>query len=232
MSRAGEDRDTLEYEPGPRLDSLEYVVVDVETTGGSPERGHRITEVAGLRVDATGRILEEFRTLVNPLRRIPPFVSRLTNITQDMVRRAPVFDEVAPELALLLEGRVFVAHNAAFDWRFVSSELGEAGWTPAAGARVLCTVKLARRVVPELRRRSLDSLARYFGIEIEDRHRAYGDARATVEVFRRLFQRLEERDVLSWNGLETLLARRAAARPKRTSLPTWMDAAEATDLMQ
>ena len=104
------------------LDALSYVVVDVETTGGSPVGGDRITEFCAVTV-ANGRIAGVFETLINPQRPIPPAVTRLTRITWDMVRNAPTIRDVAPRIADVLRGHVFVAHNAAFDWRFVTSEL-------------------------------------------------------------------------------------------------------------
>ncbi len=205
------------------LDGLEYLVVDLETTGGSAGRGHRVTEIAALAVSGRGEIREEYRTLVNPERTIPPFVSRLTNITWSMVRDAPRFHEIAEDVLRLLDGRVFVAHNATFDRSFLAMELERCTGEPMPDVRVLCTLKLARKVLPELRRRSLDSLAFYYGVEIADRHRAYGDARATVDVLVRLLRHCEEREVYHWDELEALLGR-ARPRRKRTSLPTSIDA--------
>ncbi len=206
-------------EPGPDtpLRSLEYVVVDVETTGGPARRGHRITEVCAVRLSPEGAPKEEFTALVNPDRVIPPFVTSLTRITMDMVSRAPRFPEVAPELARVLDGAVFVAHNAQFDWSFVSRELERAGGEPLRG-KMLCTVRMARRLVPEVSSRSLDALSYYFGVHNDARHRAWGDARATATVFRRLLERLEEREVARWSELEALLRRRAPRR-KRIASP-------------
>lgn len=202
------------------LRSLDYVVVDVETTGGPASRGHRITEVAAVRLHGDGQVVEEFSSLVNPGRPIPPPISALTRITSEMVHRAPPFALVADEVRRLLAGAVFVAHNAAFDWRFVSHELRlAAGVLP--DIPLLCTVRLARRVVPEVASRSLDALSEYFGVENVARHRAYGDARATAAVFRRLLERLAEREVRSWGELEGLLKRRPPRR-KRRAMPTSM----------
>ncbi len=206
----------------PPLDALEYVVVDVETTGGAPRQGHRVTEIAALVTGADGRVREELRTLVNPERPIPPFVTRLTNITHAMVADAPRFSEIAGDVRRILEGRVFVAHNARFDWTFVTRELEWATGRPAVATRTLCTLRLARKLVPELRRRSLDSLSFHYGIEIEGRHRAYGDAAATVAILSRLLRSAEEQAVYSWQGLETLLTR-PAPRRRRTAMPTWID---------
>jgi DNA polymerase III subunit epsilon len=199
------------------LGALEYVVVDVETTGTAAARGHRITEVAAVRMRADGAVVDEFTTLVNPERPIPPFITALTSISWGMVADAPRFADVAGRLRTLLDGAVFVAHNAAFDWGFVSAELQRADGAALSG-RMLCTVRMARRLVPEIPRRSLDALTVYFGVANDARHRAYGDARATAEIFRRLLDRAEEREVRSWAELETLLARRPS-RPKRRASP-------------
>jgi len=171
--------------PEDELDGLSYAVVDVETTGGSPDRGHRITEIAVVEI-RDGVIEEDFQTLVNPGRSIPNQISRLTGITNEMVRGAPFFEDVASDFHDWLEGRVFVAHNVSFDWSFVSAQLGDSIGSVPQGPR-LCTVQLARRLVPDLRRRNLDSLATHFGIPIHLRHRAYGDALATARILLRLF---------------------------------------------
>lgn len=197
------------------LHELEYVIVDVETTGGGWTRGHRITEVAAVRVRADGTVVDEFRTLVNPGRPIPSFITALTNITWDMVRDAPHFVDVAPHVARMLEGAVFVAHNATFDWNFVGAELDRAG-LPLRG-RMLCTVRMARRLVPEISSRSLDSLTHFFDIPVEARHRAWGDAAATAELFRRLMARLEEQEVTRWSELQALLKRRPKRRKRRAN---------------
>lgn len=195
--------------------SLEYAIVDVETTGGSWAYGHRITEIAAVRVRGDGTIVDEYRSLVNPERPIPAVITALTNISWDMVRDAPRFAEVAPDVARVLAGAVFVAHNAPFDWRFVSAELQRAG-VPLSG-RTLCTVRMARKLVPELRSRSLDSLIYFFNIPIEARHRAYGDARATAELFRLLLDRLDGLEVTRWHELQQLLARRAKRRKRQAN---------------
>jgi DNA polymerase III subunit epsilon len=200
----------------------EWVVVDVETTGGSPEHGHRITEIAAVRVSA-GRVTERFSTLVNPGRRIPGMITALTGISDQMVRDAPRFGEVAPSLCDFLAGSVFVAHNATFDWRFLSTEVHTALGRRLDG-RQLCTVKLARRLLPQLPSRSLDALAIYFGLEIESRHRALDDAVATAHVLLRLIDLLHDRGVTDWAGVQTVLGARTARR-RRTASPRSMDQA-------
>lgn len=201
----------------------EWVVVDVETTGGSPQHGHRVTEIAAVCV-AGGEIRGTFSSLVNPERRIPGMITALTGITQEMVSGAPRFCDVAYELSEAIGGRVFVAHNASFDWRFVCAEMERATGTTPSG-RQLCTVKLARKLLPQLPSRSLDGLALFFGLEIESRHRALDDAVATAHVLLRFFEMLEERGVEDWSGLEIILGKRAPRRRRRTAMPRSMDAA-------
>jgi len=202
--------------PADALRDLEYAVVDVETTGGSAWQGHRITEVCAVRMRGDGSVVEEFSTLVNTDRTIPPFITSLTRITPAMAARAPRFAEVAADVRRVVSGAVFVAHNAPFDWRFLSTELEWVQGEPLRG-RVLCTVRLARKVVPEISRRSLDALAWFFGVENVARHRAFGDARATTEIFCRLLERLDELQIRQWEELETLLSRRAPRRKRRAS---------------
>ncbi len=161
-----------------RLADLSYVVVDVETTGGSSFGTDRITEFAAVVIQR-GEIARVYETLVNPQRPIPPMVTRLTRITWDMVKHQPTFREIVPQVADAIRGHVFVAHNAGFDWRFVTTEVARATGERLEGRR-LCTVKMARKLLPQLHRRSLDYLARHYNVEITARHRASGDAVATA----------------------------------------------------
>lgn len=195
------------------LHRLSYVVVDTETTGGQSMLHDRITEIAAVVV-RDGEIAEVFETLVNPQRPIPPFVTRLTNITWDMVRNAPTFERIVPDVMRVLEGNVFVAHNATFDWRFICNEVSRSTGHQLRGRR-LCTVKMARKVVPQLPRRSLDYVARYYGVEIQNRHRAGGDALATAKCLIRMLSDLSDRGCETWGDLQTLLRTPAGRRKKR-----------------
>jgi DNA polymerase-3 subunit epsilon len=200
------------------------VVVDVETTGGAPRRGHRVTEVAAVRVSG-GQVREAWSTLVNPERPIPRLITSLTGITHEMVREAPRFHEVAGRVASELRGAVFVAHNAAFDWRFLCHEMSMARGVQPAG-RQLCTVRLARKLLPEMTSRSLDALALWFGVEIEHRHRALDDAVATAHVLVRFLDMLEERGAEDWDALQKFLRKRGPrARARRRAMPRSMEAA-------
>jgi DNA polymerase III epsilon subunit family exonuclease len=208
-------------EPAIPLEHLEYVIVDVETTGGPQLRGHRITEISMVRVDANGRPLHEFSTLINPERTIPAKIVQLTNIHYEMVRNAPRFGDVADDIRAFIGDRVFVAHNAAFDWGFIHGELVRTTGRPLLGKR-LCTVRLARKVVPEVRRRTLDSLSYFFNVHNEARHRAYGDARATAGVFAKMLDRVYDREITTWQALDKFV-RAPKGKRKRSALPTPME---------
>lgn len=217
---------TNEPEPVPptpdHLDSLSYAVVDVETTGTSAGTGDRITEVAVV-VLSGGEVVRRFQTLVNPERPIPPMITALTHITWEMVRDAPRFGDICEELLDVLSGNVFVAHNAEFDWRFISAEVARATGHRLE-ARRLCTVRLARKVLPHLPSRRLDSLAHYYGVEIADRHRALGDADATARILLRLLGEARDRDCVRWGDLQRLLAPSSTRRKRRRSaLPAPVD---------
>jgi len=209
--------------PIQRLLDLSYVVVDVETTGGRPDAGDRITEIAAVRV-AGGEVREVYETLVNPERSIPPMITRLTNISWEMVRGAPRFRDIVPRLGHVLRGNVFVAHNAVFDWRFVSAELTRATGERLDGRR-LCTVRLARRLLPQLPRRSLDVVARHYGVDIAARHRAAGDAVATAHVLLALLRDAADRGCETWESLDALLAAaaRSPRRRRRSAMPAPVD---------
>jgi len=198
------------------LEHLSYVVVDVETTGTSPDSGHRITEIAAVVV-RDGVLAERFESLVNPERPIPRFITQLTNISWEMVKDAPTFREICEPLLDLMAGHVFVAHNAGFDWRFVSSEVRRATGRELDGRR-LCTVRLSRKLLPQLRRRSLDWVTAHYGVEIAARHRAMGDAEATAKVLLRLLADARDRGCTSWSELEQL-ARPSGAQPRRRRPP-------------
>lgn len=156
-----------------------YAIVDIETTG-SHAGFHRITEVAVVHHDGTA-ITGIHQTLINPERDIPPFISALTGIHPDMLRKAPTFSEAADEIFQWLDGRIFVAHNAQFDFTFLKKEFQDAGynWNP----KRLCTVRLSRKIIPGLRTYNLGSLAEALGVGIKNRHRAGGDAEATAKIF-------------------------------------------------
>ena len=216
------------YAEEPLLSELSFAVVDVETTGGRAENGDRITEIAVVTVQG-GRILDVYETLVNPERPIPPFISQLTHISWPMVRNKAPFRDIAHDVVKALEGSIFVAHNAGFDWRFVNSEVRRATGRELTGRR-LCTVRMARRFLPHLRSRSLDWVAGHYNVEIPpgQRHRAAGDAIATAHCLIGMLRDARTHGCDKWSQLETYIAntpRRGRRRGRRrlSGMPTPVD---------
>jgi len=209
-----------EAQGSPLLDDCAFAVVDVETTGVRSGYGDRITEIAVAVVHGERREVV-FETLVNPERPIPRAVCAITNITNEMVRNAPRFSEVAERLLAALAGRVFVAHNARFDWNFVSAELRRSRDLTLDGTR-FCTVRLARRLVKGVRSCGLDNLCRFFGFRNVARHRAGGDALVTAELLFRLLSLAREEGARTLQDLMVIEARRyrRGRRRKRSAMPT------------
>jgi DNA polymerase-3 subunit epsilon len=208
-----------EAQGSPLLDDCAFAVVDVETTGARAGFGDRITEVAVAVVQGPRREIV-FESLVNPERPIPRGVCCITNITDDMVRHAPRFAELAERLLAVLSGRIFVAHNARFDWNFLSAELRRSRDLTLSGTR-LCTVRLARRLVRGVRSCGLDNLCRFFGFHNRARHRAGGDALVTAELLGRLLSLAREEGARTLQDLSALESRRARRRRRRRSaMPT------------
>ena len=165
-----------------------YAVVDIETTGGRAGY-HKITEIA-IFVHDGNKVVDSFQTLINPESFIPPKITALTGITNDMVDSAPKFYEVAKEIFTITEGKIFVAHNVNFDYSFLKEEF------QALGAQFvrkkLCTVRLSRKLFPGFPSYSLGNLCFNLKVAITDRHRAAGDAAATAEVLTMLLQKDKE----------------------------------------
>ncbi|MEN9444652.1 MAG: hypothetical protein RIS47_1542 [Bacteroidota bacterium] len=157
-----------------------YAIVDIETTGGSPKT-EKITEIAIYVFDGH-EVIREFSTLINPGRSIPEFISNMTGITNQMVAHAPRFFEVAKDIVECTESCIFVAHNASFDYGFVQEEFRSLGYTYQR--KTLDTVGLSRKLIPGHASYSLGRLCDELGIRVQNRHRAGGDALATVELFK------------------------------------------------
>lgn len=189
--------------------------IDLETTGGNPPID-RIAEIGVVEVE--GDRVSTWSTLVNPERPIPQFIQQLTGIRNEMVEDAPTFTQVAEELAARLQGRLFIAHNARFDYGFVKNEFQRLG--QRFRADVLCTVRLSRRLFPEHPRHNLDSLIARHGLQTGDRHRALADADLIWQ-----FWRLLQRD----RG-EDAVAEAVQQQLKRPSLPPHLDPALLDDL--
>jgi DNA polymerase III subunit epsilon len=161
-----------------------YAIVDIETTGGSPSQS-KIIEIAIIIHDGK-EILNQFTSLVNPQCRVPSFISQFTGITDDMLVDAPAFHEIAKEIIELTEGTTFVAHNVKFDYGFVKAAFKDLGYNYQR--KTLCTVRLSRSTFAGLPSYSLGKLCNSLNIQIENRHRALGDAEATAILFSKIFE--------------------------------------------
>jgi len=191
------DGKTIELQPNEvdsrLLNELDFVVVDVEATGAKTPP-NRIIELGAYRIHG-GQISDKFVTLVNPEIPIPRFVMALTGISNEMVKEAPLFADVAPRWLDFVSDAVLIAHNSLFDISFLNHEISRV----YPGHRMinahLCTVKLSRQAIPGLDNYRLDTIADHFSIPIASRHRAGCDALATAQIFQLLLSRLEERGI-------------------------------------
>jgi DNA polymerase III epsilon subunit family exonuclease len=195
------------------LADIEFVVVDVEAIAGK-SMPTRVIEIGACRI-ARGTIVDEFETLVNPELPLPRFISTLTGITEDMVSVAPLFAAIADSWLHFAGDAVLAAHNSTFDITLLNQEIARV----FPGCRMrnteLCTVQLARRLMPNLEKHHLDALADHFGFQIAERHRAAGDARATARVLLHLLDELEIRGARTLHDARKF---RAKASPPQTDL--------------
>ncbi len=192
-----------------------YAILDIETTGGKyNEEG--ITEIAIYKFDGH-KIVDQFSSLVNPEKPIQPFVVNLTGINNEMLRHAPKFYEVAKRIIEITDGCIMVAHNALFDNRILTTEFDRLGYNYEK--ETLCTVELSKKLIPDMPSYSLGKLVRSLGIPLSDRHRAQGDAKATVALFKMLLAKDTSKEIIT----ETL-----RKDPKRQLEPKLLDIIENT----
>ncbi len=189
-----------------------YAIVDIETTGGYAS-ANGITEIS-LFIHDGERVVKHFETLINPQQIIPRYITALTGIDNSMTDSAPTFEEIAPTLFELLSENIFVAHNVNFDYSFVRHQLKENGFDLAV--KKLCTVRLGRKVFPGLPSYSLGNICRELNIKIENRHRAGGDAKATVRLF----------EYLLANGAEAHIAQMLKKSSSEQWLPLYLEKKE------
>ena len=176
-----------------RIDNATFVVTDTETTGTKAET-NRIIEIGAVKIEG-GEIVDRFQQLVDPQRSIPSRITKLTGISTGMVFEKPTMDEVMPEYLNFLGDGIIVAHNLPFDLRFLNAELRRLG-RDELGNRTLCSLRLARRLLPGLKSKGLTRLAQFYGVNVNGRHRALGDAEATGIILQRFFRQLDfEHDV-------------------------------------
>ena len=161
-----------------------YSIIDIEATGGNSKIG-RITELAIYQFDGE-KIVDEFSSLVNPQMKIPPFVQKLTGISNEMAAKAPLFADIAEQVYEITKNSCFVAHNVTFDYSFFQMEFKSLGIEYKRER--LCTLQLSESLLPEAPAYGLGKLCKSLGIPLEDRHRAQGDALATVQLFQHLLE--------------------------------------------
>ncbi|UOQ68306.1 exonuclease domain-containing protein [Hymenobacter volaticus] len=204
-----------------------YAIIDLETTGGQPTQD-RITEIAIFIHDGE-KVVDQYETLLNPGRSIPFFITQLTGITDDMVREAPKFHEVARKVVEMTEGCVFVAHNVRFDYSFLKKEFADLGYNYSR--KTLCTVRLSRSLMPGQPSYSLGKLCQNIGIPLNGRHRAAGDAAATAILFDRLLKISQQDETIrdpSISAADTLAAVDATAPSGRRPVTGTSDTTVAT----
>lgn len=186
----------------------QYIVTDIETTGLSKYR-HCVTEIAAIRVK-NNEIIDEFQTLINPEKKIPKFITKLTGISDEMVKDAPKIYEVMPDFIKFIGNDILVAHNASFDYGFLEYNAKIHAQHNMENQKI-CTIKLARRLVPNAGSRKLLSLCEYFNITNETAHRAMSDVLATKELFQKLHNQLlkagveQQKDILRFESLPRAL---------------------------
>ena len=193
-----------------------YAIVDIETTGGYAA-SNGITEIAVFISDGK-TVIQEFHTLLNPYYTIPRFIESLTGITNEMVESEPDFKAISDELYELLNDKIFVAHNVNFDYSFLKHHFQQAGIS--FDCKKLCTIRMSRQIIPGLRGYGLDKICRHLEIDISDRHRARGDAEATVTLFHHLLQ----------NDANGVVKKMLKANSKEQFLPPNVSAAEIKNL--
>ncbi|MBT8187373.1 MAG: GIY-YIG nuclease family protein [Croceitalea sp.] len=170
-----------------------FAILDIESTGGKyNEEG--IMEIAIHKFDGH-KVVDKFISLINPEREIQPFVSNLTGINNKMLRSAPKFHEVAKRIVEITENAVLVAHNAQFDYRILRTEFRRLGFDYQR--KTLCTVDLSKKLIPEAESHSLGKLVRSLGIAVSDRHRANGDALATLKLFKLLLAKDSDKEIVT-----------------------------------
>lgn len=169
-----------------------YAILDIESTGGKyNEEG--ITEIAIFKFDGE-KIVDQFSALINPERKIQPFVVKLTGINNDMLRHAPKFYEVAKRIIEITEDCIIVAHNSKFDYRLLRTEFRRLGYDYKR--KSLCSIELSKKLIPDMPSYSLGKLTKSLGIPLTNRHRAIGDARATVKLFKLLLSKDTKKEIV------------------------------------
>lgn len=199
-----------------KIGELEFAVFDTETTGLEPETGDRIIELACVKIQGA-QIKGEFQTLVNPQRNIQEEALNVHHITQEMLEKAPLMQEIMPHFLNFISGAVLCAYNAAFDLAFIRKELQLLGQDFPVDIHIIDVLAMARRLLPQLERYSLLFVSESFGIEREQKHRALSDVYMTIEVFNRLKGLLLEKGIDDFANFNTLFGLSTPAIEDRRS---------------
>jgi len=181
------------------LENLSYVIVDIETTGLNPA-ADEIIEIGAIKIE-NREIKDIFNKLVRPERQVPENITNLTGITQDMVASEFPIKPVISQFVKFIGNSIIVAHNAEFDTSFLKNSMKK--WLNRdMDNLIVCTVLISRDILPNLENHKLHTVAKYFGLEVSNRHRAIGDAELTYQIWLHLLQKLKERNILTRNDLE------------------------------
>lgn len=170
------------------IDTANFTIVDVETTGGSPYF-NRIIEIGILRVEK-GEVVAKYQTLLNPLMELPEFITKLTGLRDEDLIHAPIFEDVKDEILELFEDSVFVAHNVGFDYDFIKEEFRRVGY--GFDAQQLCTVRLSRALFPKEKHHNLGAIIERFEFQSDNRHRAFDDAKVLWDFLQMLDSKTEK----------------------------------------
>jgi DNA polymerase III epsilon subunit family exonuclease len=197
------------------LSDAGFVVFDLETTGAKTPPC-RVTEIGAYKVQG-GKIVGEFHTLVNPEMPIPFFITLLTGISDEMVRKAPKFAEVGDEFLKFIGDSILVAHNAGFDMRFLNHEVHRLYEDYRVGNPSLCTVQLSRKLLPDVDNHKLKTLAEYFSVELVNHHRANADALATAKIFINLLSDLQARGFQDLGSVRSFTLKQNYVRPSEAT---------------
>jgi DNA polymerase-3 subunit epsilon len=191
-----------------------FVVLDFETTGLSPKNS-KVLEIGMVKIEK-GEIVDTYSAFINPIMAVPYQITLLTGITQDDVKDAPIFEEIAYEILDFIGDSTLVAHNAPFDYSFLKAEFNFAG-IDISHLQIICTLKIAKRILPHLKSKSLGALRKHYGLLHKNVHRALGDASVTAKIFLRMLEQLEE-DFGIKNNEQLLRFQNIPSKSLRTTL--------------
>ncbi|NQT29230.1 MAG: hypothetical protein HQ596_01530 [Candidatus Saganbacteria bacterium] len=187
---------------GESIDNLECVILDVETTGLYPTE-HELTEIAGIKIKGT-EIINIFSSLIKPHHPIPQKITELTGIDDEMVRDFPPAEIILPKFVEFIEDSILIAHNAEFDLSFIKYHLKKLA-NQELNNSIVCTVKIARYLLPGIENHKLHSVGKHFDLPIQNRHRAMGDCELTFGIWQKFIPLLKEKGIKNKQDLDSLM---------------------------